>query len=1035
MIMYKSILLLALLFLSQMVTGQKASITIESRDILTYPYGDPNPIPIVVQGRNEISPYHIFDGYSLTGKMQKWDFVKLENDYIEVWVMPSDGGKIWGAIEKSTGKEFIYRNEVKKYRNIAMRGPWTSGGIEFNFGYIGHHPSTTTPVDYKTVENPDGSVSCFVGSLDLPSRTKWYVEIRVPKDKAYYETRAMWNNPTPLPQSYYNWMNAAAAVSDDLEFIYPGNQEVEHSGEVKPWPEVTKGRDRSMYKNNDFGSSSSFHVVGEYNDFIGGYYHDSKFGFGHWAIYDEMPGHKLFFWSLARDGEIWKDLLTDTDGQYMEFQTGRMFNQYSPSHGLKTPITQVPFAPGLTDRWNEIWFPVKEIGGMVDVSPMGVMNVETGNGKIEIGINALAVARANLIVKSEGKIILSEDINLKPMDVYKTSALLTEGSDFDIEVEGMDLQYNPAKRRLIKRPFHSGMPTNLTTAASVYQDGMEVKENRNYRGAEVLLKECLKMDPLYIEAMVSLTEIYYRSMQYDSALYYANNALQLDTYNPAANYFAGITYQAQGDMINALESIGWAARSPQYRSTAYAIMASIELKMGDNNMTEHYANLAMDYDRNNFNALKVLTVLSRKSGKTVLADNYIQTISSLDPLSHFANFERSLLHPSSENNTRFISSITNEMPYQTFLELSLTYFNMGQLNDALAVLELAPLHPLITLWKAYIKDDTSLLDEVVSSSPAFVFPYRTETVSALTWALSKNNSWKIKYYLALNYSAIQRKKDALQMLLACGQEPDYAPFYLTRAFFVRGMDDKQELMDLQRAYQLAPDDWRTVNDLITYYDVHKNYQMSLSLSTTAYKKYPDNYTIGVQYAIAQINNGQFAKSLKTLDGLNILPFEGASQGQIVFEQACLFLSMDLITKKKYSDALKMIEKSKEWPENLGVGKPFLVDIRIQDYLNIYCLDKLNRRSETEPLKKSIAEYTGRMGSSFSNILTIKVLNDMNDKGAAEEMVRKMTESNTAAQKWVVAVAKNDQAAVAELEKELASDVNFQIIKKVLQVAK
>jgi len=219
--MYKSILLLALLFLSQMVTGQKASITIESRDILTYPYGDPNPIPIVVQGRNEISPYHIFDGYSLTGKMQKWDFVKLENDYIEVWVMPSDGGKIWGAIEKSTGKEFIYRNEVKKYRNIAMRGPWTSGGIEFNFGYIGHHPSTTTPVDYKTVENPDGSVSCFVGSLDLPSRTKWYVEIRVPKDKAYYETRAMWNNPTPLPQSYYNWMNAAAAVSDDLEFIYP----------------------------------------------------------------------------------------------------------------------------------------------------------------------------------------------------------------------------------------------------------------------------------------------------------------------------------------------------------------------------------------------------------------------------------------------------------------------------------------------------------------------------------------------------------------------------------------------------------------------------------------------------------------------------------------------------------------------------------------------------------------------------------------------------------------------------------------------
>ena len=43
-------------------------------------------------------------------------------------------------------------------------------------------------------------------------------------------------------------------------------------------------------------------------------------------------------------------------------------------------------------------------------------------------------------------------------------------------------------------------------------------------------------------------------MQYDSALYYANNALQLDTYHPAANYFAGITYLAKGNLTDALET-------------------------------------------------------------------------------------------------------------------------------------------------------------------------------------------------------------------------------------------------------------------------------------------------------------------------------------------------------------------------------------------------------------------------------------------------------------------------------------------------
>src|SRR5664279_44117 len=211
--MLKRNFLFAFLFLSPVLFGQKASITVESRDILTYPYSDPNPVPILAEGRSEIFPYFSFSGYSLKGQMQKWKVIKLENDYIEVYVLPSDGGKVWGAIEKSTGKEFVYRNEVMKYRNISMRGPWTSGGIEFNFGYIGHNPSTCVPVDYKTVENTDGSVSCFVGSMDLPSRTKWTVEIRVPKDRAYFETRAMWSNPSLLPQTYYNWMTAAAVVT------------------------------------------------------------------------------------------------------------------------------------------------------------------------------------------------------------------------------------------------------------------------------------------------------------------------------------------------------------------------------------------------------------------------------------------------------------------------------------------------------------------------------------------------------------------------------------------------------------------------------------------------------------------------------------------------------------------------------------------------------------------------------------------------------------------------------------------------------
>ncbi len=43
--------------------------------------------------------------------------------------------------EKSSGREFIYANHVLKLRDIALRGPWISGGVAFNFGIVGHTPA------------------------------------------------------------------------------------------------------------------------------------------------------------------------------------------------------------------------------------------------------------------------------------------------------------------------------------------------------------------------------------------------------------------------------------------------------------------------------------------------------------------------------------------------------------------------------------------------------------------------------------------------------------------------------------------------------------------------------------------------------------------------------------------------------------------------------------------------------------------------------------------------------------------------------
>ena len=166
----------ALVFFSVIsVAQQQAQLTEKTMSMPTYPFSDPNPIASPVEAYPNMYPYYRFDGYTNEAVPKNWKVVELENQFIKVLIFPEIGGKIWTAIEKKTNQPFLYYNHVVKFRDIAMRGAWTSGGIEFNYGIIGHTPNCSTPVDYSTRKNEDGSVSCCVGALDLITRSTWII--------------------------------------------------------------------------------------------------------------------------------------------------------------------------------------------------------------------------------------------------------------------------------------------------------------------------------------------------------------------------------------------------------------------------------------------------------------------------------------------------------------------------------------------------------------------------------------------------------------------------------------------------------------------------------------------------------------------------------------------------------------------------------------------------------------------------------------------------------------------------------------------
>lgn len=335
----------------------KAKIKISEETFRTYPFSDPDPIPATAERRY---PYFRYDGSTDVAENRVWKTVTLENDRISVKILPEVGGKVWGAYDKVAKRDFIYANHVMKFRDIALRGPWLSGGIEFNFGIIGHSPSTSTPIDWFTRENGDGSASCFVASEEYITRTRWQVEIRLGADADEFETRVVWYNASGIPSPYYHWMNAAYSLRHDPEFMFPGVAAVGHEGEIvtRTWPLDSKGRDMSVYRNNCYGGPKSYHLIGGNNGFYGIWWRELGYGSYHRSLPYAKYGRKIWLWALSREGGIWEDLLTDADGQYAELQAGRCFNQPRWDN-VYSPFKNPTFVPGTTETFTDHWGPIR----------------------------------------------------------------------------------------------------------------------------------------------------------------------------------------------------------------------------------------------------------------------------------------------------------------------------------------------------------------------------------------------------------------------------------------------------------------------------------------------------------------------------------------------------------------------------------------------------------------------------------------------------------------------------------------------------
>jgi tetratricopeptide (TPR) repeat protein len=305
---------------------------------------------------------------------------------------------------------------------------------------------------------------------------------------------------------------------------------------------------------------------------------------------------------------------------------------------------------------------------------------------------------------------------------------------------------------------------------------------------------------------------------------------------------------------------------------------------------------------------------------------------------------------------------------------------------------MAPDHTEIQYWRTFLENKKL---DVSKLNPDLVFPFRQETAEVLQELISSNDHWMLKYHLALIHWNWNNLEDAKELFSKCGQEPGYAPFYAARAELNMKTEGYDVAGDFQKAMDLDRDQWRYGKSLVNYYISEKKYDLALPVAREYYNRFRGSYIMEMLYAKTLIKNNQHKEALDILKKTFVLPYEGATESQQLYKEANLSLAVNEIAGKNYRKALSYISASRQWPENLGAGKPYDTDIddRLEDWLAYKSYKGMgNEEAAKAALEKILLfkpqkTYYLNTFSSANNLVTAWAMNERGWQDKAEEYLQ------------------------------------------------
>lgn len=948
--------------------------------IPTYPEPEAEDLPMFAENRvhqrtsGRPYPNRVVLKVNREEKIDKeYTVVVLENEYLKIEILPEIGGRIYSALDKTTGYDFFYKQHVIKPALIGVLGSWISGGVEFNWPFH-HRASGFMPCDYKLETLSDGSAVCHLSEHDPIDRMKGMVSIILRPNEKRFETRMRLYNRTDTAKSFLWWENAAVPVHEKYQIFFPQDVRYVNFHYLKSritYPVAGDGifngipmdepRDISYHKNT-VPATSYFASASDY-DFFGGYDHAKQCGVVHIGDHHLSPGKKMFTWGYCQLAKSWENALTDTDGQYAELMAGS-YSDNQPNFAWLEPYE--------TKEFSQYWYPISKIGTPTFANLDIAFKIDRENGKLLVQPTKI-YKNAEITVKCGENVILTAIKTLNPeicteFEIGNTPEFLMVSVSAEGEAVGEYTEKNFDKFNMPEVITDMPIAAEMNSAEELYLAGVHIAQYRDPAvEPDSYWKEALKRDINHIPSLIAMAKFEYGRYAFESARDYAERAIKNVTiYNERVQ--SGEVYYVYAQILEALGEYkraydyyykaAWAADSV---SKAMTRIAMLDIRNRDYKAAVNHADTALDYGRNNSLA-KISKVIAMKALKLDVTEMINEELTA-DSLDHYMRYLA---------DTEDFYKIMDSNPLETCLDIVFDFDAMGLYRENVkllsSLLKAKPetAQPMLFYALGYYKylcgEDGA--EEYKKGSAAEIgktFPARKEELKILEDVIAKTNDKKAKMLLGCLLYNKRHYCEAAKLWEECD---DYISVRnLSVAYFshLNRHDESLELM--KKALELTPDSEQLIYEAVVLMDkLGISAKEKIDFLTSHKITRDDCFT---ELAKAYNQTLQPENAIETLMSHSFVPCEGGEHAiadQYLF--AHLVIGRNLLENSNVTDALEIFRKGQVLPQSLGAGIWNHCKLVPLKYFEAVCLERLGDKVSADEIFRYIAtigiEYFSNM---------------------------------------------------------------------------